>query len=168
MAVAEDGEQAVTLVRQECPDVAVIDISMPKLDGIEATKEIKKICPQTAVIMISAYKHDHYILSSIKAGASGYLLKENLRGQFLVDSIRIADVGRELFDRGITEIMRECAVKKNKVGISTSQLGEHEMEVLRLATHGLSNEEIATRLCISDQTVATRFVNIYKKLEVES
>jgi len=168
VAVAEDGEQAVKLARESCPDVAIIDVAMPNMNGIEATREIKKACPNTAILIISGYKYDHYVLACFEAGADGYLLKDNVLGESLTNAIRMIHAGENVFDREIIRIMRQVTVGKGKTGVGSGNLGSRELQVLKLATQGMGNKQIASELCISDQTVATHFVNIFRKLEVES
>jgi DNA-binding NarL/FixJ family response regulator len=164
VSVAEDGKEAVALAQKHRPDVAIIDVAMPNMNGIEATREIKKACPDTAVIVISGYKYDHYILSCIEAGAEGYLLKENVLGESLLSAIRMVYAGESVYDREVSKIMGKLVAERGKTGIGSTELGDRELQVLKLATQGMSNKEIGAKLCISDQTVATHFVNIFRKL----
>ncbi len=141
---------------------------MPNMNGIEATKEIKKSCPNTAVIVISAFKYDHYILSCIEAGAEGYLLKENVLGESLLSAIRMVHAGETVYNREASKIMCKLAAERGKAKIGSSELSNRKLQVLKLAIQGMSNKEIGSKLCIRDQTVATHFVNIFRKLKVES
>ena len=168
VAVAKDGKEAVMLAQKHLPNVAIIDVAMPNMNGIEATREIKKSCPNTSVIVISAYKYDHYVLSCIEAGAEGYLLKENVLGDSLLSAIRMVNAGESVYDREVSKIMSKLVAQRVKLGTASSELGDRELQVLKLATQGMSNKEIGAKLCISDQTVATHFVNIFRKLNVES
>ena len=116
VAVAEDGEQAVKLARESCPDVAIIDVAMPNMNGIEATREIKKACPNTAILVVSAYKYDHYVLACFEAGADGYLLKDNVLGESLTNAIRMIHAGESVFDHEVSKVIRKLAVEKDKMG----------------------------------------------------
>ena len=168
ISVAEDGREAVSLAQEHHPDVALIDVAMPNMNGIDATREIKRTCPDTSVIVISAYKYDHYILSCIEAGAEGYLLKDNVLGDFLLNAIRMVSAGENVYDREVSTIMRKLAMERGKSRGSSSEIGARELQVLKLAARGMSNKEIGIKLSISEQTVATHFVNIFRKLAVDS
>ncbi len=164
IAVAKDGKEAVMLAQKHLPNVAIIDVAMPNMNGIEATREIKKSCPNTSVIVISAYKYDHYVLSCIEAGAEGYLLKENVLGDSLLSAIRMVNAGESVYDHEVSKIMSKIVAQRVKVGPASSELGDRELQVLKLATQGMSNKEIGAALHISDQTVTTHFVSIFRKL----
>jgi len=169
VAATENGEQAVELAKRTMPDVAIIDIVMPGLGGIKATREIKRVSPRTAVLIVSAYKYDHYVFAALEAGADGYLLKDNMLPQRLLDSIRMAHAGKNVFDDEVSEIIRKIAVsRKGKQRVDTCNLTSRELEVLRLVMKGMSNKKIASELYISEQTVATHFVNIFNKLRIQT
>jgi DNA-binding NarL/FixJ family response regulator len=169
VGIAEDGEQAVKLVRELKPDVAIIDVAMPKIDGIETVREIKLIHPKTAVLMVSAYKYDHYVLSCIAAGADGYLLKENLHGKRLVNAIHMIYSGEKVFDSEATsELLCRLANGTLKKKPRSCELGKRELEILKLSADGVKSKEIAYKLGITERTVGTHFVHIFRKLGVES
>lgn len=168
VALAEDGEQAVKLAREHRPDVAIVDVAMPKVNGIQAILEIKRVSSTTAVLMLSAYDYRHYITACIESGADGYLLKRNLPGAAFIDSIRMISRGEDVFDREATaNILRKIATGTHKQRES-GELAPRELEVLKLAIRGMSNKEIACELGISEQTIGTHFNNIFRKLGVGS
>ncbi|RLC93919.1 MAG: DNA-binding response regulator [Chloroflexi bacterium] len=168
VAQAGDGEEAVQLASQVRPDVAVLDVAMPKLNGIEATRLIKEVSPKTAVLIVSAYGHDPYVLGAIEAGASGYLLKE-ARIWELVNAVRSLHAGETVLDPTAARKVFGRLVHSTSRGRDTSQrLHQRELEVLKLATKGMSNKEIAVALSISVRTVQAHLVNIFNKLEVSS
>jgi NarL family two-component system response regulator LiaR len=168
VAIAADGEEAVRLTKELHPDVVLIDIAMPKMDGIEAARQIKSACPQTAVVIISAYKYDHYVLACMQAGVNGYLLK-NTPHSDMVNAIRMVRSGEGVFSLEATgKVLRRLASDKGNLETGFGGLHKRELQVLKLAAAGLGNKEIARELGISENTVATHFVNIFRKLGVES
>lgn len=170
VAEASDGEQAVRLTGDKKPDVAIIDIAMPKVDGIEATKQIKALYPSTAILILSAYDDDQFVFSLVEAGAAGYLLK-SVRGRELVDAIRAVFNGESVLHPTIARkvLNRLAPVAGESKGRKTLDvLSEREMEVLRLATRGLSNQNIADELCLSLRTVQAHLGHIFNKLQVSS
>jgi NarL family two-component system response regulator LiaR len=168
IAQAGDGEEAVKLVGQLHPDVAVLDVAMPKLNGIEATKSIKAASPDTAVLIVSAYGYAPYVLGAVEAGASGYLLKD-ARLWELVSAIRSLHAGEKVLDPAVARKVLDrlpCATGKSRE--TFSDLHQRELEVLKLTAKGLSNKEIASALSISVRTVQAHLVNIFTKLGVKS
>ena len=170
VAEAGDGEEAVKLAKKFTPDVALIDIVMPKLNGIEATKRIKALYPAVTVLILSAYDDDQFVFSLLEAGAAGYLLK-SVHGHELVAAIRAVREGEPVLH---PLIMRKV-LSRFSPGIGTAvplekleALSEREKEVLRLATRGLSNRDIAKELCLSVRTVQAHFTRVFKKLQVSS
>jgi two-component system, NarL family, response regulator LiaR len=168
VATPVDGEQAVKLSKELQPDVAILDVSMPKLNGIEAAKQIKAACPHTAILMLSAYGFEPYLIASLQAGVSGYLLKSSPVSE-LTRAIRSVHDGQAIFDFE--------AVKKVLRGLGTGLSGGHEkaqglhhreLEVLRLAAKGISNKDIALRMGIGNRTVQTHLLRIFTKLGVNS
>ena len=170
VAEAGDGEEAVELAERFKPHVAIIDIAMPKLDGIEATRQIKASCPAVAVLILTAYDDEQFIFSLLEAGAAGYLLK-SVRGRELVDAVRATYVGesvlhpsvaRKVLNRFVPSTERLKGEKPHEV------LSEREMDVLRLVTRGLSNKDIAEELFLSIRTVQAHLGRIFNKLNVGS
>jgi len=170
VAEASDGEQAVRLTGDKKPDVAIIDIAMPKVDGIEATKQIKALYPATAVLILSAYDDDQFVFSLVEAGAAGYLLK-SIRGQVLIDAVRAVFNGESVLHPTIARkvLNRLALVPGEPRGHKLLDvLSEREIEVLRLATRGLSNQSIANELYLSLRTIQAHLGHIFNKLQVSS
>ena len=172
LAEASDGIESIELSRIYRPDVIVMDIAMPRMNGIEATKEIKKILPTTAVLILTAYDSDQYVMALIEAGAAGYMLK-NVRGNQLIDAIRAVHSGESILQPSTTRRVIDQLNKTNAI-ISEEELSlshsltEREMKVLKLAAKGVSNKDIADKLYLSSRTVQTHLSNIFKKLNVAS
>ena len=166
---AGDGEEAVSQATSLKPDVAIIDIGMPKLNGIEATKQIKTLLPATAVLILTVYDNDRYVFSLLEAGAAGYLLK-NVRGSELVEAVRSVYNGESVLHPVIARKVLHRFVpsaQEAKGGVLES-LSQRELEVLKLAAKGLSNKDIAEKLYLSARTVQTHLANIFGKLQVGS
>ena len=167
---AGDGEEAVNLATNLKPDVAIIDIAMPKLDGIEATKRIKAASPSINVLILSAYDDDQFIFSLLEAGAAGYLLK-SIRSRELIDAIRAVYSGESVLHPSIARkvLNRFVSTSGKPDGQEPSGvLSDREMEVLKLAAKGLSNQDIAEKLCLSIRTVQGHLGHIFNKLQVGS
>ncbi|MFZ5807755.1 MAG: response regulator [Chloroflexota bacterium] len=170
VGVAENGEQAVHLARRLKPDVVLMDIQMPILDGVQATHIITESNPTVQVIILTMYRQDQYVFEAIKAGARGYLLKD-IDEEELKDAIHAVHRGEALVDpslaaRLLDEFRRLSSVSTAAEPIES--LTEGEMQVLRLVAHGEDNKTIAERLCLSERTVANRLSEIYNKLHVNS
>jgi DNA-binding NarL/FixJ family response regulator len=165
---AEDGKQALELINQLKPDVAILDIQMPGLSGIEVVRMAKKASPDTKTLILTAYDDDVYILALMEAGASGYLLK-TAREKELVDSIRSVYSGESVLHPAIAQkVARLWAQRVSAAHKITEQLSPRELEVLDLAAHGLRNKAIASGLTISVHTVEGHFNSIFAKLGVSS
>jgi len=163
---ANDGEEAVAMAAELKPDVALMDIVMPKLSGVEATKLIKKQSPATCVLILTAYSDIRYILGLLEAGASGYLLK-SARSDEIVGAIRAVRAGESVLDALATRKLLERVVSLAKeVGEdkSRAQLSPREIEILRLAAKGMSNKDIADNLGLSMRTVKAHLSNIFNKM----
>lgn len=170
VAEAADGEEAVKLAGSSRPDVAIIDIAMPGVDGIEATRQIKSLYPAIAVLILSAYDDDQFVFSLLEAGAAGYLLK-SIRGRELVDAVRQVHAGESVLHPAIArKVLNRFVPAPDKSARQkpSDMLSEREMEVLRLATRGLSNQDIADELCLSLRTVQAHLGHIFNKLQVSS
>jgi DNA-binding NarL/FixJ family response regulator len=165
---AQDGEEAVTKVGQLRPDVVLMDMSMPRMNGVEATKRIKRESPTTAVLALSAYDDDQYVFALLEAGAAGYLLK-NVRGAQLVEAVLQVAAGESVLHPDLhAKVMRRIGEQSRATHDADDRLTAREVEVLKLAAKGLSNKEIARRLVISTRTVQVHLANIFQKLEVGS
>jgi len=165
-----DGEEAVKLSSELKPDVVVMDIVMPKLNGIEATRQIRKISPTTAVLVLTAYDDDRYVIGLLEAGAAGYLLK-SARGEALVKAIRAVLAGESVLHPAIIAKILKYGVKIAVEGGKPKmeeQLSDREMEILKLAARGMSNKDIAKKLFLSIRTVKAHLSNIFNKMGVAS
>lgn len=165
--VASDGEEAVRLATELKPDVVLMDVAMPQMNGIEATKQIKKELPNTSVLVLSAYGYHPYVLSALEAGAGGYLLK-NTSLRELMNAIRAVREGEAVLDQAIAgKILRNLA---RPIGESytSNLLNGREIEVLKLGAQGLSNKQIADQMYLSERTIQTHFTEIFGKLGVGS
>ena len=171
VAEASNGEEAIKLAGSSKPDVAIIDISMPKVDGIEATKQIKSLYPGVVVLILTAYDDDQFIFSLLEAGAAGYLLK-SVRSHELIDAVRAVYAGESVLHPAIARkvLNRFAPAASNQLQRQkpVEVLSERELEVIRLATQGLSNQDIASELCLSLRTVQAHLGHIFNKLQVGS
>jgi len=163
---AENGEEALTFVQTERPDVVLMDLSMPKMDGIEATKRIKQYDETIKILMLSSFSEQDYVLPAIEAGADGYQLKEVQPDQ-LVASIVAVYQGNANFHPKVTPALLGRSAAKKKKENPFSMLTKREQEVLREIAKGRSNKEIAAELHITEQTVKTHVSNVLAKLEVD-
>ena len=167
---AEDGRQAVALSASLKPDVAVLDIGMPNLNGIEAAKQITDGESGAAVVILSMHADETYILRALKAGARGYLLKDSAESD-LVRAIRSVAEGKSFFSPAVSKVMLEDYVKKlQRTGSEDSYdlLTPRERETLQLVAEGKSNKEVANLLHLSVYTVETHRANIMEKLKLKS
>jgi DNA-binding NarL/FixJ family response regulator len=167
---AGDGEEAVRLTQELHPHVVIMDIAMPKLNGIEATRKIKANQPDTAVLILSAYDDDQYVFAILEAGAAGYLLKD-VPYQELVEAIRAVHAGESILHPAIArKVINRFAspAAAGAPGVEADQLSEREMEVLKLAAQGMSNMEIANKLALSVRTIQGHLSNIFSKMQVGS
>ena len=170
VAEAGDGEEAVRQAINHRPDVAIMDISMPKLNGIEATKQIKASHPATAILVLSAYDDDQYIFALLEAGAAGYLLKD-VQASELIRAVRAVHTGESVLHPAIARkvINRFAQPADKRTGkIALDQLTEREMQALKLAAKGMTNQEIAHELVISIRTVQVHLSNVFGKIGVGS
>jgi len=167
---AGDGEETVKLVEKLKPDVAIVDIAMPRLNGIEATKQIKAISPRTAVLILTGYDYDQYVFALLEAGAAGYLLKD-VRGQEVIEAVRAVYAGESVLHPVVARKALDHFVRseKNKAKVVQSPvLTDREIEVLRSVARGQGNKEIAQDLNLSVRTIQAHLGNIFNKLKVSS
>ena len=174
VAEAGDGEEAVQLAAEHRPDVVIMDIAMPRLNGIEATQQIKAANPAIAVLVLTAYDDDQYVFALLEAGAAGYLLKDVCTGD-LIKAIRAVHAGESVLHpaiaRKVVNYFARRAAKRQTDEYEESELGQltkREMEVLKLAARGMTNREIASGLTISARTVQVHLSNVFSKLGVGS
>jgi DNA-binding NarL/FixJ family response regulator len=167
---AGDGEEAVQLAEQLEPDIILMDIAMPKLNGIKATQRIKGSHPSISVLVLTAYDNEEFIFALLEAGAAGYLLK-NVGSRELLNAIRAVYDGESVLHPVIAnKVFSRLQLGKRKH--SEQERGElltdRELEVLRLGAQGLANKEIATGLFLGERTIQTHWRNIFNKLGVSS
>lgn len=170
VAEAGDGEEAVRLAEEGDVDIVIMDIALPKLNGIEATRKIKEISPGTTVLVLTAYDDDEYVFALLEAGAAGYLLKDVSTSE-LVAGIRAVEAGESMLHPAIArKVINRFSqrVEEDGKGETVEELTEREVEVLQLAGRGITNKEIADRLSISHRTVQAHLSHIFSKLEVGS
>jgi DNA-binding NarL/FixJ family response regulator len=164
---AADGEQAVELARALDPDVVLMDVRMPKLDGVEATRRLVGSGSRARILVLTTFDVDEYVYAAVRAGASGFLLKD-VEPAELVDAIRVVAAGNTLFgpaaSRHLVERFTATSVAAPVPGLD--HLTEREIEILRLLAEGLSNAEIATRLYLGETTVKSHVSAILRKLAV--
>ncbi|HLA81955.1 MAG TPA: response regulator transcription factor [Thermoleophilia bacterium] len=169
VAEASDGREAVDLAHSLLPDVVIMDISMPRLNGLEATREIKKAHPDIAVLVLTMYDDDQYVFSLLEAGAAGYLLKD-------IGSTELVQAVRDVF---AGELALHPTVARRVLGrflgregpdsrVAHELLSPRELEVLTLAAQGLRNRDIAQKLFLSDRTVQAHLSHIFLKLGLGS
>ncbi|MDH4137624.1 MAG: response regulator transcription factor [Anaerolineae bacterium] len=167
---AEDGREAVKLARQLRPDVILMDINMPVLDGVQATSLIVEADPSVRVIILTMYQQDRYVFEAIRAGARGYLLKD-IDEQDLVAAIRAVHQGDALINPSLAVKLLDEFRRLSQMADEAEDmegLTQGEMEVLRLVAQGADNKAIAERLALSERTVANRLSSVYEKLHVNS
>lgn len=165
---AANGEEAVRLTERLNPDLVLMDVSMPRLNGLEATRRIKQSCPSVAVLVLTAYDDDQYVFALLQAGAAGYILKD-AHGDEVVSAVRAVASGESVL---APSIARKVLRRFTSPGVSPTppadSLSEREMEVLRMAARGFSNRVIAEELHLSSRTVQVHLSSIFSKFGVAS
>jgi two-component system, NarL family, response regulator NreC len=167
---AADGREAVHFAEENSPDVVVMDIAMPNMNGIEATRRIVATRPATGVVILSMHQDESYVLRSLKAGARGYLLKDSLRSD-VVEAIRSVAQGRSFLTRKVSRLMQEDYIRQmERRGVEDSYdlLTDREREILQLIAEGRTNKEVASVLNIGLTTVETHRTHILQKLGLHS
>jgi len=170
VAEAANGQQAVELAAETRPDVAVLDISMPRLAGTDAAERITELLPSTGVVILSVHSDEGYVMRSLKAGAKGYLLKDSAESD-LVEAIRAVSEGKAFFSPEISRMLAEDYVRQIRArGVTDTYelLTAREREILHLLAEGKSNKDIASLLNLSLYTVETHRRNLQEKLNLRS
>jgi len=163
---AEAGEEAVSLAAEHAPDVVIVDLVMPGMDGIEVTRRVKQASPRTQVIVLTSYHQDEHIFPAIRAGALSYLLKDVGPAE-LADAVRKAAAGEAvLHPRVAARVVQELHGARHDLPNPFTELSERELEVLRLIADGMNNADIAEALVISEKTVKSHVSNILNKLHL--
>jgi DNA-binding NarL/FixJ family response regulator len=166
---AENGREAVSAAQKLLPDVLVMDVSMPELNGLKATQRIRESCPTVRVLTLTRHTDDGYLQELLRAGASGYVLKQSAPTE-LLHAIRAVAAGGKYLDPALTDKVASGYVGRTKRlrGEAAKELSEREVEVLRLIAWGHSNKEIAARLRLSVKTVEVHKANAMRKLGIGS
>lgn len=166
VAEADSGETAVALAAEHAPDVVLMDLVMPGMDGVTATRLLKAQSPRTQIIMLTSYHQDEHIFPAIRAGALSYLLK-NIEPAALADAVRQAAQGEAvLHPRVAARVVQELHGSRQETVNVFTELSDREMEVLRLIASGANNSKIAEQLVISEKTVKSHVSNILSKLHL--
>lgn len=166
VAEAQDGEEARSLIEQHKPDVAVLDIQMPRASGIEVTRWIRANMPGVGVLVLTAYDDTPYVMGVLQAGANGYVLK-TASPEELIQAVYDVHAGKSALDQTIARKVMTQMFDQHKA-TAYPPLTEREMEVLRLAAKGYTNKAIAVQLDISDRTVQGHLAHIFDKLQADS
>lgn len=161
---AGNGREAVQQIPQLRPDVVVMDIAMPELNGIEATRQIHEACPSAQIVILSMHSMAEHVVRAFQAGATGYLLKESI-GQDLVDAIHTVYNGQRYLSPKITAVSLET-YESTKVQSPLERLSAREREVLQLVVEGKSSADIAAMLTLSPKTIETYRVRLMRKLNI--
>ena len=166
IAEAGDGEEAQALIQKHKPDVAVLDIQMPKASGIEVTRWVRAQIPEIGVLILTAYDDDPYVTAVLQAGANGYVLKTASTDE-LIQAVRDVYEGKSVLDPAITRKLMSNLFKGSEKKV-IDPLTERELDVLRLAAKGFTNKAIGVQLNISDRTVQGHLAHIFAKLQANS
>ncbi len=166
VAEAGDGEEAQSLIEQLKPDVAVLDIQMPKASGIEATRWVRAHFPEVGVLILTAYNDDPYVMAVLQAGANGYVLK-TAKADELIQAVRDVYEGKSALDPAIMGKLMSNLFKKPE-RVTGEPLTDRELDVIRLAAKGFTNKAIGMQLGISDRTVQGHLAHIFDKMQATS
>lgn len=170
VAEASDGQEAVAAVERHNPDLAIIDIGMPGINGIEATRRIKAIKPHVSVLILTVHDDDQFIFAVLQAGAAGYLLKD-VEGHQLVQAVKAVHSGESVLHPAITyKVLARIAGGEQDQAerVAGEALTDREHEVLRLAARGMANKQIGDTLNLSVRTVQAHLSHVFRKLDVGS
>jgi two-component system, NarL family, response regulator LiaR len=163
---AASGEEAVKLAEQYVPDVILMDLIMPNMDGVEATRRVKQVSPRSQIVVLTSYHEDEHIFPALKAGALSYVLKD-VSATELADAVRKAAEGDAvLHPRVAARVIRELQGRRDETLNPFTELSERELEVLKLIADGMSNADIAGKLVLSEKTVKGHVSNILSKLQL--
>jgi two-component system, NarL family, response regulator NreC len=167
---APDGRQAIAETQRLQPDIILMDITMPEMNGIEATRHIKKLVPESKILILTMHEHDEYVFQALRAGASGYMLKEAADTE-LISALHVIQSGQFYLSPVAQSVLVGDYLQRVRIGEekdSYSSLTEREREILKLVAEGYTNTQIAERLVISPKTVDTHRTHIMDKLNLHS
>lgn len=167
IAEVNDGQEALEQIRREAPDVAVLDVQMPRLNGLETARRIKQEFPNVHVLILTAFDDNPYIFAALQVGASGYLLKTSTSDE-LIQAVRAVADGETALSPSIAKKLVQRASGHDTPEEAPDPLTERESQVLRLAAQGFGNKQIGAELDLSDRTVQGHLANIYSKLRVST
>jgi len=165
---AEDGRDAIQCAEKVKPNLVLMDLSMPRMNGMDAIREIKRLCPETKILALTVHKAEEYVLASLQAGADAYVLKEATHAELMV-AVKSVLAGKRYLSPGISEKVIEGYLsgrKGSKLRSPWDILTQREREVLKLIAEGYKNKEIADYLCLSVKTVETHRANLMRKLDL--
>ena len=166
IAEAGDGEEARALIQKHKPDVAVLDIQMPKASGIEVTRWVRANLPAVGILILTAFDDDPYVMAVLQAGANGYVLK-TAEAEELIQSVRDVNEGKSALDPAVTRKLMSNLFKHPETS-AAEPLTDRELDVLRLAAKGYTNKSIGIQLGISDRTVQGHLAHIFAKMHAAS
>jgi DNA-binding NarL/FixJ family response regulator len=166
IAEAGDGEEAQALIQKHKPDVAVLDIQMPKASGIEVTRWVRAHLPEVGVLILTAYDDDPYVMAVLQAGANGYVLKTAGTDE-LIQAVRDVNEGKSALDPAVTRRLMSSLFRHPETA-AVEPLTDRELDVLRLAAKGYTNKSIGVQLGISDRTVQGHLAHIFAKMQATS
>ena len=169
VAEAADGREAVCCAERYAPDVAVIDVAMPRLNGVETTREIRRLVPDTRILILSMYADEAYVTQILKAGAAGYMLKDSA-DVALLQAVNDVSQGKSFLSPAVARLMQDDYVylRGDTAVDRYGSLTKREREIFQLVAEGMSNKEIASLLSISASTVETHRAHIMDKLDLHS
>lgn len=163
---AGSGEEAIQLAAQFIPDVILMDLIMPGMDGVEATRRVKQVSPRSQIVVLTSYHEDEHIFPALKAGALSYILKD-VSADELASAVRKAAMGEAiLHPRVAARVIKELQGRRAEVLNPFTELSERELEVLKLIADGMSNAEMAAKLVLSEKTIKGHVSNILSKLHL--
>jgi DNA-binding NarL/FixJ family response regulator len=167
VGLAQEGSEAVELARKQAPDLILMDLKMPGMNGVEATRRIHAEYPDIKVLVLTTFDDDVWVFDAIRAGASGYLLKDTSREK-VIEAIRGTLSGKSFVDPGVTGklLAQVASEQKQPESHLKDQITEREVDVLRLIGRGFSNSDIANRLHLSEGTVRNYVSSIFSKLDI--
>lgn len=162
---ASDGEEALTLIKTMLPDIILLDVNMPGMNGIDVLKQIRKEKMSVKVLLLTIHNEVEYLMKAVEAGCDGYVLKDS-DSKLLKKAIHSIYEGNSYIQPNLISVLNAALINKNTINSKVEDLTKREVEVLKLLAEGMFNKEIGLRLCISERTVKNHVSNIFKKIEV--